>query len=74
MPGQDEKPDIYPPEIFNELMRGKEQPRGGIPTPGTGGENPPPEPDPEGVARDRYLGELAREADRAPEETPEPKK
>ena len=67
---KDKPPDIYPPSIIDPLKPG------GIPSPTEGATNVIEEcqrrvlelgdlvnkpPDPEGVARDRYLGELARE-------------
>lgn len=50
----DKKLDIYPPEIFDPLLPG------GIPSKPDGTEKAVPDPD--AVARDRYLGELAKEA------------
>jgi hypothetical protein len=70
MPTNDEKPNIYPPSIIDPLLPG------GIPSTPDGTEKPAPDPD--AVARDRYLGELAREGERleavfgeAPPLTPE---
>ncbi len=67
MPTQDEKPNIYPPSIIDPLVPG------GIPSTPDGSEKPyvdayhanlgPVAPNPEGVARNAYLGELAREAE-----------
>jgi len=51
---KEERPDIYPPSIYDPLLDGK-----------------PSKPDPEGVAKDRYLGELARESEEKPEEDPQ---
>jgi hypothetical protein len=50
---KDEKPNIYPPTIFDPLLDGKPSKPDGAAK---------PDPDPEGVAKDRYLGELARES------------
>jgi hypothetical protein len=55
MPTNDEKPNIYPPSIIDPLLPG------GIPSTPDGTEKLAPDPD--AVARDRYLGELAREAE-----------
>jgi len=51
----DEKPNIYPPSLFDPLLQG------GIPSKPDGTEKPAP--DPEGVAMDAYLGKLARESE-----------
>lgn len=69
----DKKLDIYPPEIFDPLLPG------GIPSKPDGGVDPAkpgaeatvfrPAPDPDAVARDRYLGELAK--DYNPDEDPQ---
>jgi hypothetical protein len=50
MPTQDEKPNIYPPSIIDPLLDGKPSKPDPYAKPG---------PDPEGVAKDRYLGQLA---------------
>ena len=53
MPNRPKGPDIYPPSIFDPLLPG------GIPSKPDGTAKPAPAPD--AVARDRYLGELAKE-------------
>lgn len=60
---KDKKPDIYPPSIFDPLLPG------GIPS------KPDPcakpAPDPEGVAKDAYLGDLAKDSLAAAEDAGE---
>ena len=52
-------PNIYPPSIFDPLLQGRvpAMPRG---------------PDPEGVARDAYLAQLAAEVAAGEADSPEP--